>query len=177
MYSYCFIDKYALFCTFFASWHSPATLTEVFPCFLLSCKSNVRVYLAKTGHGPHSFLLVKCVVLYIVFVLMCTLLLPLGANPIAVKYIIISYDISPYHILYITYHIIYHISCQKIEIVSCENLTDFKIDFLFNPLNAELNPICHLLALLGVHHFLHVSRVRVKIPSSVGLPFETYGLE
>ena len=33
---------------------------------------------------------------------------------------------------------------------------------LFNPLNAELNPICYLLALLGVHHFLHVSRIRVK---------------
>jgi len=32
-----------------------------------------------------------------------------------------------------------------------------------NPLNAELNPICHLLALLGVHHFLHVSRIRVKM--------------
>jgi hypothetical protein len=32
-----------------------------------------------------------------------------------------------------------------------------------NPLNAELNPICHLLALLGVHHFLHVSRIRVNI--------------
>ena len=31
-----------------------------------------------------------------------------------------------------------------------------------NPLNAELNPICYLLALLGAHHFLHVSRVRVK---------------
>ena len=31
-----------------------------------------------------------------------------------------------------------------------------------NPLNAELNPICHLLALLGVHHFLHLSRIRVK---------------
>ena len=31
-----------------------------------------------------------------------------------------------------------------------------------NPLNAELNPICYLLALLGVHHFLHVSRLRVK---------------
>ena len=30
-----------------------------------------------------------------------------------------------------------------------------------NPLNAELNPICYLLALL-VHHFLHVSRLRVK---------------
>jgi hypothetical protein len=31
-----------------------------------------------------------------------------------------------------------------------------------NPLNSELNPICHLLALLGAHHILHVSRVRVK---------------
>jgi len=27
-----------------------------------------------------------------------------------------------------------------------------------NPLNAELNPICHLLALFGAHHILHVSR-------------------
>ena len=33
---------------------------------------------------------------------------------------------------------------------------------LLNPLNAELNPICYLLALLGAHHFLHVSRIRVK---------------
>jgi len=32
-----------------------------------------------------------------------------------------------------------------------------------NPLKAELNPICHLLALLGVHHILHVSRIRVNI--------------
>jgi len=32
----------------------------------------------------------------------------------------------------------------------------------FNPLNAELNPICHLLVLLGAHHILHVSRKRVK---------------
>ena len=31
-----------------------------------------------------------------------------------------------------------------------------------NPLNDELNPICYLLALLGAHHFLHVSRIRVK---------------
>ena len=33
----------------------------------------------------------------------------------------------------------------------------------FNPLNPELNPICYLLALLGAHHFLHVSRIRVKL--------------
>jgi len=30
-----------------------------------------------------------------------------------------------------------------------------------NPLKPELNPICYLLALLA-HHFLHVSRIRVK---------------
>ena len=34
---------------------------------------------------------------------------------------------------------------------------------LINPLNAELNIICHLLALLGAHHILHVGRIRVKI--------------
>jgi hypothetical protein len=39
-----------------------------------------------------------------------------------------------------------------------KNLREIKV----NALNAELNPICHLLALLGVHHFLHVSRIRVK---------------
>ena len=32
---------------------------------------------------------------------------------------------------------------------------------LVNPLNAELNPIFYLLT-LGAHHFLHVSRIRVK---------------
>jgi len=32
----------------------------------------------------------------------------------------------------------------------------------FNPFNAELNPICHLLALIGAHHILHVSRIRIK---------------
>ena len=31
-----------------------------------------------------------------------------------------------------------------------------------NPLNAELNPICHSLSLLRAHHILHVSRIRVK---------------
>jgi hypothetical protein len=31
---------------------------------------------------------------------------------------------------------------------------------MFNPLNADLNPICHLLALLAAYHILHVSRVR-----------------
>ena len=32
-----------------------------------------------------------------------------------------------------------------------------------NPLKTQLNPICHLLALLGAHHILHVSRIRVNL--------------
>ena len=60
---------------------------------------------------------------------------------------------------------------------TCVKITDFPTNVKFlevihpwyvlyawyiNPLNAELNPICHLLALLGAHHILHVSRIRVK---------------
>jgi len=33
---------------------------------------------------------------------------------------------------------------------------------VLNPLNDELNSICHLLAFLGAHHILHISRIRVK---------------
>ena len=33
---------------------------------------------------------------------------------------------------------------------------------LINPVNAELNTICHLLALLGARHIFHVSELRVK---------------
>jgi hypothetical protein len=53
----------------------------------------------------------------------------------------------------------------KIRIFPTYNFTTDIIRFdakgPFNLLNAELNPICHLLALLGAHHILHVSRVRV----------------
>ena len=44
-----------------------------------------------------------------------------------------------------------------------------------NPLNPELNPICYLLALLGAHHFLHVSRIRVKLLTLRRLMSYTYG--
>ena len=40
------------------------------------------------------------------------------------------------------------------------SLSRFGYDF--NPLNAELNPICHLVTLLGGHHILHLSRIRVN---------------
>ena len=41
-----------------------------------------------------------------------------------------------------------------------------------SPLNAELNPICHLPALVGAHHILRVSRIRVK-----GCNLWGYGLD
>jgi hypothetical protein len=50
-----------------ASWHSSATLTEVFCAFFLSCKANARVQPEKTGHGPHSSKMF--VLLYTLFVL------------------------------------------------------------------------------------------------------------
>jgi hypothetical protein len=45
------------------------------------------------------------------------------------------------------------------HLCSCSNL----YSFIINPLNAKLNPICHLLVLLEAHHILHVSRIRVNL--------------
>ena len=54
MYSYCYVCSvlYILFSC--ANWDSLAILTDVFPCFFLSCKANAGVYLKKTRHCPHS---------------------------------------------------------------------------------------------------------------------------
>jgi len=65
------------------------------------------------------------------------------------------------------------INCVIFSIISCSSLIatffsarsdpvsrPFKVQF--NPLNAELNPICHLLALLGGATIVVVSRLRVK---------------
>ena len=67
--------------------------------------------------------------------------------------------------------ILYSSDCLKMGII-WGNISAVYIDFKkaydsvwreisLNPLNAELNPICYLLALLA-YHFLHVSRIRVK---------------
>jgi len=53
-------------------------------------------------------------------------------------------------------------------VLFCSNSTLIHITELLyhnneiNPLHAELNPICHLLALLGAHPILHISRIRVN---------------
>jgi len=44
----------------------------------------------------------------------------------------------------------------------------------FNPLKPKLNPICYLLALLA-HHFLHVSRIRIKLLTFRRLMSYIYG--
>jgi len=55
---------------------------------------------------------------------------------------------------------------QKLLVFVMVPVVEMYIHILFpktiNPLNAELNPICYLLALLGPRHFLHVRRIRVK---------------
>jgi hypothetical protein len=66
---------------------------------------------------------------------MCTVLLPLGDNPIAVNK---------------------HINIKNV-------LMRLIPIYQFNPLNVKLSPICHLLALLGAHHIHHASGIRVKV--------------
>ena len=51
--------------------------------------------------------------------------------------------------------------CELIKYSLLFHIYLFKISI--NPLNPELNPVCYSLALLGAHHFLHVSRIRVKL--------------
>ena len=59
-------------------------------------------------------------------------------------------------------HKIWNGSGEELE----KHLQNYPVDiqaYAINPLKPELNPICYLLALLGGHHFLHVSRIRVKL--------------
>ena len=76
----CVVILYTTFAFNISYSYSSATLTEVFPCFFLSCKANAGVKLAKMGQGPHSSkLVVICVVLllfvlfYVLFVCKCVL--------------------------------------------------------------------------------------------------------
>jgi len=54
--------------------------------------------------------------------------------------------------------------CKKMKFLVCHKIVGewyYNLPYI-NPLNAKLNPTCHLLALLGAHHILHVSRIRVN---------------
>jgi len=70
--------------------------------------------------------------------------------------------------LYTFYHGLYIVELIKIgrvwwlgQLFRMQEMDPCRKFTVVNPLNPELNPICYLLALLA-HHFLHVSRIRVK---------------
>jgi len=84
MYSYCYLCIiivslcYSCLCVVYV-FLDAATLTEVFPCFFLSCKVNARVNLAKPGTVrtlPNCcvFLCIVCFVSFcVLFVCKCVL--------------------------------------------------------------------------------------------------------
>ena len=63
-----------------------------------------------------------------------------------------------------TEEILLQMSGEREERGSCSIRSNTVIERnAINPLKAELNPTCHLLALIGAHHILHVSGLRVKV--------------
>jgi hypothetical protein len=67
------VCNFCIFTVRFTYSYFSTTLTEVFPCFFVSCKANSRVKLAKSGHDPHSsklyVLFSNFVLFYVLFVL------------------------------------------------------------------------------------------------------------
>ena len=53
--------------------------------------------------------------------------------------------------------------CHYVHFIVTRNYLCGTYKPFFSPLKPELNPICYLLALLGAHHFLHISRTGVKL--------------
>jgi len=78
-----------------------------------------------------------------------------------------------------TLQISFYFSASVFRIIGTIFKIKGRIEFLnlkwLNPLNAELNPICYLLALLGAHHFLHVSKIKVKLLTFRRLMSYIYG--
>ena len=73
-------------------------------------------------------------------------------------------DKSTWTVLYTASGLLCYVNitvCMYVIWVTNIRVSSFSLS-VFNPLNAELNPTCHLLALLGAHHILRVSRVRVN---------------
>jgi hypothetical protein len=54
------------------------------------------------------------------------------------------------------------VHAYDVKMFSLAYVIGFIAKRLLNPLNAELNPICHLLAFFGAHHILHIRRIRVN---------------
>jgi len=87
----------------------------------------------------------------------CLAINPLNADLNPIRHLLAL--LGAHHILHVSrirvnskYHDLYTLS----SLSTARNMHNI------NPLKTQLNSICHLLALLGVHHILHVSRIRVN---------------
>jgi len=137
------------------------TLTEVFPCFFLSCKANARVKLAKTGHGSHSStLFVICVVrlLFVLFYFMYYLCVNVYCHRVTtqLQLINISYRIisSALHnrlslTLYRVFYEFWMLLCKIISYVSV--IKEILINIVLFIINALLPiaPATHVVAICG----------------------------
>jgi hypothetical protein len=97
-------------------WLCMATLTEVLPCFFLSCKVNAMVKPAKTEHGPHSFKFLCCSMYFLccsMYFCVVLCIVCFVSFSVLFAYICVLYDrhrvatqlqLNIYHI--ISYHII-----------------------------------------------------------------------
>jgi len=74
-----------------------------------------------------------------------------------------NYETKNYSLLTLLQLSIYEVQCAGQ--IRCFHNTEYVTDFL-NPLNAKLNAIYHFLALLGAHHILHFTRIRVNVLGS-----------
>ena len=73
-----------------------------FPCFFPSFKVNARVSLAKTWRGPHSSILVNCVVLFIVSIVLFYVLFVCKCVLYYLHRVATQLQLNiPYHISYI----------------------------------------------------------------------------
>ena len=69
-------------------------------------------------------------------------------------------DLKAVHIIFSANFVTQTLSCVSNAANNCcREQYDERGDrtFRINTLNAELNPICNLLALLGAHHIFHIS--------------------
>jgi hypothetical protein len=119
IYSYCFLCILIVVYVFLLFVHvflsllmytlDAATLTEVFPCFFLSCKATARVKLAKTVHGLHSPLL--CCSTVVLFYLLIDLYRSMYCLCVNVYYC--HRVTTQLQLTNISYIISYHIKIEK----------------------------------------------------------------
>ena len=132
------------------------------------CRQNIAIKINIEIFVFLYVLFVLCRSLYCLYVnVYCSLLLPLGGHPIAVKYIIsyiiyhiVSYHIISYHIIYhiISYHIIsYHIISYHIisyHIIECSRVNFYIVMDINVIFNFYFLINCRLL-LLVLQNYIH----------------------